>query len=386
MKEAAQRALDVGGLDPIDSRLGGASGVTRGRWMSRRLALGLASAPMPASALLLVGAAVGPLGLGLLTPPVLAALQPATTAALVALGVLIGLDIELVRRSRVPRPVAGASLESGLTLLGVSLVFVALATRPWWSWPGLALLPWMLGVAAGGSATPTTGDSPTVAGRLGDLDDLLPIVAGGVLLAVAAGESAVDAVALFATAVLLAAVIAFAGSLLVAETASEDEQRVYAMGTLLLLTGVAAYLSASALLVGMLAGATWNASTGGGRDRLARDFQYLQHPVVVLLLVVAGARASITVEMAALGGVFALVRVGGKVAGGALAAGVVPGLDSRVGLGLLASGAGGAAFALSAFTALDGGTAAEALVSIVVVGAVLSDLLALLVSPQEARA
>lgn len=377
--------LDLDGIDPIDSRLASVGADAAGpRWPSRRLALGLASSPMPAFALLLAGAAAGPHGLNLLTPGVLRALDPATMTATVALGVLIGLDVDLFRRPGAPRMLAAASLEAGLTMVLVWAVFTAVSGQPIWSWPGVALLPLLLGICAAPSGTPAPhgGDSPAT--RLGDLDDVLPALAGALLLTFIAGSSIGDRLALFATAAGLTVAFAVAGALLVGETAAEGEQRVYAMGVLLLFTGVAAYLSASPLFVGMVGGATWNAVQTAGRDRLARDFRYMQHPIVVLLVIMAGAMAPATLAVAAFGGVFALVRLFGKAVGGAAAASMAPSVTRRFGLTLIAPGAASIAFAATVTHAAGFGTAAEPLLGIVVWGAVLSDVLALLVSWREA--
>lgn len=376
--------LDLDGVDPIDSRLATVgTDAPRARWTSRRPALGLAATPMPAFLLLLAGVATGPQGLNLLTPGVFRALDPATMAATVALGVLVGLDVDLFRRSGVPRVLAAASLEAGLTILVVSTVFVALALQPIWSWPDVALLPLLLGICAAPSGTPAGRGSDSLATRLGDLDDLLPVIAGTLLLAYAAGATAGDRLALLGSTAALTVGLAVAGSLLVAETAADGEQRVYAMGILLLLTGVAVYLSASPLFVGMLAGATWNVFQAAGRERLARDFRYMQHPIVVFLLVVAGAQAPVSAATTAFAGVFAVARLASKGIGGAVAASLVHGVSRRVGLTLIAPGAVGVAFATTCAHASGLGVAAEPLLGIVVWGAILSDVLATLVSWQE---
>ncbi len=247
----------------------------------------------------------------------------------------------------------------------------------------MALLPLLLGICAAPSGTPAGRGSASAATRLGDLDDLLPVVAGTLLLVYAAGTTLGDRMALLGSTVALTIAFAMAGALLVAETAAEGEQRVYAMGILLLLTGVAVYLSASPLFVGMLAGTTWNVFHVAGRERLARDFRYMQHPIVVFLLVVAGAQASVSAAIAAFAGVFALTRLASKGIGGAVAASMVPGVSRRVGLTLIAPGAAGVAFATTSAHAAGIGTAAEPLLALVVWGAILSDLLALLVSWQE---
>ena len=87
--------------------------------------------------------------------------------------------------------------------------------------------------------------------------------------------------------------IAVAAWLLVAQTSSDSEQRVFAIGALLLLGGTAAHLSLSALFVGFLAGVFWKATGRPALETLARDMRYLQHPLTVLLLIVAGSRRDV---------------------------------------------------------------------------------------------
>ena len=120
----------------------------------RRLALGLSPTPSPGLILLLFGMALGPMGIGLLSEPVLAALDPAVSVALAALGVFVGLDLKL-RRPREDRLLAAASLEAGATILvvagGVLLVHSLSPSsslgNPW-------LFAVMLGLCASSSSTP----------------------------------------------------------------------------------------------------------------------------------------------------------------------------------------------------------------------------------------
>lgn len=186
--------LDLDSVDPIDSRLATVGPeLPRTRWQSRRLALGLAASPMPAFALLAAGAAVGPQGLGLLTRGILGALDPAILAATVALGVLVGLDVDLFRRPGANRLLAGAAVEGGVVVIVVTAAFTLVSQQSIWSWPGLVLLPALLGVCAAASGTPAGGrQSDSVATRMGDLDDVLPIAIGALLVVYAAGDSVRD--------------------------------------------------------------------------------------------------------------------------------------------------------------------------------------------------
>src|SRR5688500_16537097 len=87
------------GTDPLDSSMGlraRADGRGRSWWLRTRLALGLSPMPVPAL-LLLAGVALGPLGLGLFSLRVLSYLDLIVSAALAALGVLVGLGLDMRR-------------------------------------------------------------------------------------------------------------------------------------------------------------------------------------------------------------------------------------------------------------------------------------------------
>ena len=105
-----------------------------------------------------------------------------------------------------------------------------------------------------GGVSTAPGDSPItfpLATRVGDLDDVLPILLSGLVLATMAQGFSAAALWLAAQAGLIALVIALAGWLLVAQASAVGEQQVFVAGTLLLLGGTAAYLSMSALWVGL---------------------------------------------------------------------------------------------------------------------------------------
>lgn len=373
----------VDGADPIDSRLGGATGRPRGRWVWHRHALGLAASPVPSFVALLAGVALGPDGLNVLTSRVLLAVEPLVAAATVALGMLIGLDAE-VRGRTGARHLAGASVAGGVTLLAVAAAVSLVAGVTGWEWAALPYMPLVLGVAAACSSMRSRGDDdPSVSTRVGNLDDLLPLVVGAGMLAYAAGQSLVGGLLVLVLTSVLALAVAFAGSLLVSGSASEGERRVYAAASVLLAAGLAASLSASTLFVGALVAYAWNWSSEAARESLAQDVRYLQHPIVVLMLVIAGAEASTSTPVLVLATLYAVARLAGKVAGGRIAASIVPGLDRWVGLRFVAPGAAGLASVLMVVHVTRIATVSEPLLGIAVWGAVLSDLLALVVAPTE---
>jgi hypothetical protein len=379
----------LGDADPLDSRLAAAQGqaVAAGPWwaLRSRLALGMSPTPRPGLVLVTLGAALGPFGLRLLSPPVLTALDPVVSVALAALGVLVGLGLR-TRRPGEGRLLAAASLQAALTTAAV--VAGVLAIELLWLRAGIGTWPLavMVGLcaAASSSAARLSDDDDTVAMRISDLDDVLPIVAGGFVLAMLHAESARQALTLTLAGGFVAAAVALAGWLLVGRSVARNEQRTFLAGTLLLVGGGAAYLSQSALFAGLIAGLMWNVAAGDARDRIARDLQALQHPLVVLLLLVAGARLEYSAIVLNVAVAYITCRVAGKVAGGWLAGRLVGrGTTPGLGLALVSPGVTGIAFAVNAVQADGDAARAAAVLAIVVTGSLASEMLSLVVRPRE---
>ena len=379
---------DPGAQDPLDARVAdvAAPGYDTRRWPPRtRLALGLSPRAMPGLLPLLLGVALGPHGLGLLSSRVLSSIDPALPVALAALGVLIGLGLN-VRASGERRVLAAAGVESGVTMAIVAAGTALFAqdspvssTVPWW------FLAAALGICAATSSPVVSGrsdSSGSLVSRLGDLSDLVAIVLGGVALALVREGSIAAALALTLQASAVALTIGVAGWLLLGRSRSETEQRVYVVALLLLLGGVAEYLSLSALATGLVAGLFWEAVGGPAREAVRRDALHIQHPVLVLVLIVAGAHVDLPTGWLQLGLAYLLLRTASKLAGGWLARRVAgAGSPHDLGLALLSPGVVGVAFALNAFRV--GGPDLSPLLSAVVFGAVGSELVATFVRPRE---
>jgi hypothetical protein len=351
------------------------------------LALGLKPTALPGLVLLPLGVALGPQGLGLLSPTVLSYLDPAVSVGLATLGVYVGLGVE-ARRPHEGRLLAAASLEAALTmtivgagvLLVLRLVPLAAGFPPW-------LLALLLGIAAAASSTTAIDEIDgrrEHAVRVGDLDDMLPIVLGGLALASMRESDPAAVLWLAAQSALVALIVGLAGWLLVAQSTSDSEQRVFTVGTLLLLGGAAEYLSLSALLSGFVAGVLWNAVGGVARERIGRDVRHVQHPLVVLLLLIAGARVAVGPGVAVLALAYLVCRIAGKMAGGWLAGRIAaPDLPAHLGLYLISPGVIAVAFALNVVQA-GGPDRATLALTVVVAGSLASELLSLFVHPREA--
>jgi hypothetical protein len=333
----------------------------------------------------MTGIAVGPEGINLLSLSTLTLLDPVVPVALAAFGVLVGLSAS-DRRTADARTLGAASLAGAVTVLVVSGGFgvVALAAmssvaRPFW------VLVMTGGLCAATSLTLPSDDSlepRTPAIRLIELGVLLPIVAGGLMLAWLRAGSLAGAGVLVAHACGVTLALAAAAWLLLTRAPSETGERVFAVSALLLVGGVAAALSVSALFGGLVAGLFWRYAGRHPRETIRRDVLFVQHPLLVLVLLVAGARADLSSSTLALGVGYVVLRVAGQLAAGTVA-GRVAGVNALRDLGrhLLPPGAFGVGFALNAVSVVGADT--SLLLAVVVVGTIGSELVAVLWPPRS---
>jgi hypothetical protein len=350
-----------------------------------RLGLSWSSGSPPLVLLLVIGAALGPHALNVLTPGVLSALDPALPVALAALGVHIALSLPFRPSRHDARVLAGASLEASITGLVVAGGILLLAMSRITPMPADA---WMLAIAAGicasmsaGLVSDTSGVAASAAG-VRQLDVLLPAAAGGLLLAWVREGSLGAGLLLILQASVLAAVVAAAVWLLLARTASETEARIFGFAALLLVGGLADYLSLSALLGGLIAGAFWRIAGGPAAGAIRRDLDTLRHPLVVLMLVVAGARTELGPTAWALAFTYPALRTAGKLGGAWIARRAGLPLPADIGRALVPAGVFGVAFALNIERAA--GSAADPLLGVVVAGTILSQIVVAR-HPQELR-
>ena len=119
------------------------------------------------------------------------------------------------------------------------------------------------------------------------------ILAGALSLALL-HRNAVEAMAIAGQATGIAILLAGVGWMLSSDHPGNDERRVFAIAVLLLLGGVADYLSVSALLLGWIAATAWRLMPAKGLADVRLDTAYVQHPTTALLLITAGARAQVS--------------------------------------------------------------------------------------------
>jgi len=374
-------SLDV----PVDDAFGqmpGRDGRRSRRWHPL-LVWSATSAPV--ALLLTVGIAFGPRGINLLSSATLSLLEPVIPVALAALGVLVGLGLG-DRRTDDRRVFGAACLVAAMTILVVSAGFgavtlaaVASIDRSFWT---LILIS---GICAATSLTLPAGnrlEPRTAAVRVMELGVLLPMVAGALVLAWLRADSSGGAAVLIGHACGVILALAAAAWLLLTRASSETEERVFAVSALLLVGGVAGALSVSALFGGLVAGAFWRYAGRHPRETISRDVLFVQHPLLVLVLLVAGARADLSPASLALGAGYVALRVVGQLGGGTVASRIAGVHAPRhLGLHLLAPGVFGVALALNAVSIV--GADASMLLAAVVAGTIGSDLVVLLLPPRS---
>jgi hypothetical protein len=385
--------LEVGGRDPIDVQV--APGTTPVAWprlprlLRTRAALGLGPITAPALVFVPLGIVLGPLGLSVISPDVLAHLNVVLTMAMAAIGLFVGLALDLRARVDVRLLVSG-NLESTLTIAVVTLSAWWLIER--WNMP-LALAPGVvalvLGVAASASSAGFVGAGASAlsraATRIADLDDLVPLVVGGFALALLSHPPLAAAGYTLLTCGL-GLLTAVAGWLLFERAESSAERGVFVLGAVALLGGAPGFANLSPLLAGLVAGLFWTYSPGRADQIIRDDLRRLQHPLVVILLIAAGASIEFSLVALWLFVPYVAFRLVGKLAGGWAAARLTAGLaPADLGAWLVPPGLIGLAFALNVSQVSVGDTG-RAILSAVALGTLASELIAFVVVPSTEQA
>lgn len=383
------RRRELGGADPLDRRLGVPKPPTPIGWLlsllRTRAAFGLAPSLTPAVIFLPLGALLGPLGAGWLSAAVLDRLSVAVTVALAVLGVLAGIALGREIRTSAQRLFLAASLEGLATVAavaGATIYFVQATGLPVDA--PLSVFALALGLSASASSAtssdPDSEPAAAVATRVADLDDVLPIglaVVAFAILAATTGQRV--AVSVFAP-MLVGLAIGGIGWLLFERADTGPERVVFVLGTLSLAGGAAAYLRVSPLAVGLVAGFIWTVAPGRADRVVEQDLRKVQHPLIVLLLVAAGASATLSAAAVWLLPPYLLFRLTGKVAGAWLAAPLADVRSSDLAAFLMPPGVLAMAFALN-FSQMLPASAGELLLSTVAVGTAAFELFALAVVP-----
>ena len=349
--------------------------------LPRRLALGFSPSRTPGLLFVAIGFALGPGLANLLSADVVAQLDPVVSMALALVGAFIGAGFAGTRHSGAA--LGGALGQAAVTFGGVSIAMWFLLDR--WQMPlpvDLATAALMLGICSAASAAihPLGRDSPqmTYAATLADLDDIPIIILATLAVPIAGGVEMLWTT--LAVAVFGAITIALAGVLLFARAHTTAERGVVVTGTLLLLGGIAAYTNTSPLTTGLLAGLVWQRSTRTAAF-IGADFERLQHPLLALLMIAAGATMQLSWALVWLAAPLALLRISGKTLGGLLFARVARLPAGLLSLVLLPPGVLGIALALNFQQVMGGGD--TLLLSAITVSALVSEVFARFVLSRE---
>jgi hypothetical protein len=334
----------------------------------------------------IIAMGLGPQGLAIFGPDAVTLLDPAVPVALATIGVMAAFQMTLVERSwRVIVSSAVEALVAGL-LVAVGLQpLVAALGGPAASLDALVVAA-IAAVCAAASAPLFSGESPTsrpVGALIRDLDVFIPAIVGGFLLVWIAQPAVTAAIAVFGRALVGSVVVAAAGMLLLSGGSSNAEHRVFGIAMILVVAGSAEALGASALLSGLAAGVYWRAIGRGTRERLQPVVAYIQHPLLVLMLIVAGVRAEVTPSALALAAAYAVLRTAGKCTGAWVAAAICRIPMPVVAGHILSPGIFGLALAL---TLANSSARGPELLTIVLLGTIGSQVTAALLRPDQATA
>lgn len=291
--------------------------MTTGGWRVSA-ALGLQAAVTPPLIYIPLGVLVGPVGLNLLSPAILERLNPIVSLALASIGVFVGIAIDPRRRDDAALFVA-ASLQAVTTAAVVTSAVWLLSTR--WALPvdnPVASVPLVCGLCAAASAAVVARDAgvggPDALARIArvaDFDDVIVITLSAMALA--------PTLRVLGIGLGCALLVSVAGWLLFERAASDAERGVFVIGAMILLGGIADYAAVSPLLVGMVAGACWKHLPGRANEIIREDLAKIDRPLVVLLLVIAGATLKITMLAVWLAVPLLLFRLTGKLLGASVA-------------------------------------------------------------------
>jgi hypothetical protein len=378
------------GSDALDARVPRAplSATLRAVLPARRAALGVGATAAPSLMFILVGAALGPELLNVLSPRVLLHLDAVVSVALAALGIFVGLELGALTRSGGARPLLlAATTEATITIGVVTAAMFVLLSR--WGLPlpmEPGLVAGILGISSCASAAvrfdgPVTPDL-AFASRVADIEDVPLIALGAVVVAMASGSLPV--VANLLAAIAAGAAVGLAGVLLFERAAGAAERGVFVAGSVVLLGGVAAFLEASPLLTGATAAVVWVRMRGAADQLVRADLRKLQHPLVALLLIVAGASIQLTTAALWIAAPLVLFRLTGKLLASSATAAIARVPAGVLGTVLAPPGIVGVALALNVQQVAGAGE--TTLVSSVTTAAVASEILAAALLPRSGEA
>jgi hypothetical protein len=305
---------------------------------------------MPSVVFVAIGLALGRYGANIVGGSALAALEPVTATALAVLGAFVGLEIGGRHEPRWPVVVLASAVEL-LTTVGIVAGGLLAFIASWHLTIHLETATFVLLMAASTAATAgirVRADVDTAmrrAAAVADTDDVPLTALGAILIAFLGGEHVGMRVVVTAAVAL---VVGAATALLLREGRREWERPVLIAGGLLLVGGAATYAGTSPLLSGCILGIVWTRTDPRVREAADVELRRFQHPLVALLLAIAGASFTWTRTLPWVAAALLLLRFTGKISGGALAAPIVGTEAAAMATVLVPPGVLGLALALNA--------------------------------------
>jgi hypothetical protein len=279
------------GHDPLDQGRGTA--IRRPSWLPRRhLALGVRPSIAPGVGFIAIGVLLGPAVSGVISAAALRELDLVASVSLAILGVFVGLGTSKVPPHLLRTATLGAAIGAvvAVSVTAVGMLLLAFAWRLHLPVHPLvfALLIGLCSSASAATSTPDPEGNP-LSRYLADLDDVPLVVFGTVAIALLGSGDLGSVAARLMTTILAGAVVGIAGWLLFERARGPAERGVFVAGAVILLAGIGSYLGTSPLLTGAVAALVWVRAPGAADRITAADLRVLQHPLVALLLIVAGA-------------------------------------------------------------------------------------------------
>jgi hypothetical protein len=351
------------------------------------------------AACLVVGIALGGNGLGLLEEDLLVNLEPLLELALGWAGLLFGLQFNRRVLRQFPGRWATATVVQALVTVVVLVLVMSAAFTFFLHWQGASYwIALLLVVSAGSASSPAepvlaASSSSRLRKRFArlvnytaSLDPVLPVLMLGAAAGWfhSSGGGLVPALEWMTASVLIGMVMGFVFYSYARHRHTENELAMMIIAFAILAGGIAAYLRLSSLMICMVMGILVGNSLKDTGERVFRVLAVRERPILVILLVIVGARwepmmIQDLIPVAICLVLFIGARLVAKVIAASLCSPIVgadmEGAGARGGLALI--GQGGMCVALLAnFQLLFGGYGVADATTIVLVALVLTEALA----------
>lgn len=321
-------------------------------------------------------------GVGLITRDVVRQFDALVTLGLGVLGLLVGLRLDTRRLDKNGRKLlatAGVIVLFTAVLVGAPIFFLLELVNPL-TFAERATAAALLGCAAAISsgtslvaASRTDAGMPSAVTRVADYSAVAGVLTAGVLLALLTPTQVGPLERLLALAVI-GAVGGLATWLLAHDTRNQALRTCLLLGMVLVTAGTASHLHLPPVAATLLAGLVIANLPGPLARELRRNLVFLESPLRVLLLVIAGAALqapSLTSLLVLV--IYLLLRTAAIILGGHLASQASRGrVPKSVGLALLPSSAVALGLALDFHTGTKG-QIAEAVLTVAILGSMFSE-------------